>query len=382
MYNLRNNQRIIIFFVLFFSAFFIYGFSHIGVIAYDFYNEGNTGYQKGTTVVNINLSGKDKASAQSAIAEKIGSWKQQSTVKISFKENEHTLDNEKIYIDIDKTLTMLSEGEDNSLIVNISFEEAIINLMGQKNLDKLLDISKFRSDLTKAVDKLIIGNYYFHLEDYLLPTANHELQLNQYSIKLSDENLKSTTLKNATITIPKNSQFSLLDEIKKQGFAFTNENIPNIIASCIYKVILPTNFIIVERNISSSMPEYAELGYEAEINKDSGLDLKFYNPNATNYKLDIQVISGEFYVTLKGPSLLNVYKITSEGEQIFEPKKVIQYDPLIHSTSKVIVREGKNGGLIKIYREIYDNKGQRLSKELISEDFYPPVHTIEVRGLR
>ncbi|MDF2945862.1 MAG: hypothetical protein K0S51_541 [Bacillales bacterium] len=382
MYNLRNNQRIIIFFVLFFSTFFIYGFSHIGVIAYDFYNEGNTGYQKDTTVATINLSGKDKASAQSAIAEKIVSWKQQSTVKVSFKENEYTLDNEKIYIDIDKTLTMLSEGEDNSLIVNISFEEAIINLTGQKNLEKIIDISKFRSDLTKAVDKLIIGNYSFHLEDYLLPTANHELQLNQYSIKLSDEDEKSTTLKKATINIPKNSQFSLLDEIKKQGFAFTNENVPNIIASCIYKVILPTNFIIVERNISSSMPEYAELGYEAEINEDSGLDLKFYNSNAANYKLDIQVISGELYVTLKGPSLLNVYKITSEGEQIFEPKKVIQYDPLIHSTSEVIVREGKNGGLIKIYREIYNNKGQRLSKELISEDFYPPVHTIEVRGLR
>ncbi|MDF2606476.1 MAG: hypothetical protein K0S34_666 [Bacillales bacterium] len=382
MYNLRNNQSIILFLVLFFSTFFIYGFSHIGSIAYDFYNEGNQGFQEDTTVANINLSGKDLTNAHIIISEKIESWKQQSTVKISFKEKEYTLDNEKIYFDIDQTLKMLSEGEDISLIANISFEEAIINLTGQEKLEKLLDINKFKTDITKSVGNLVIGEYYFYLEDYLLPTANQELQLNQYSIRLSMEDEKSTTFKKSTFTIPKNAQFSLNEEIEKKGIVFSNVNIPNIIATSIYKVILPTNFVIVERNISNSIPDYAELGYEAEVNKDSGLDLKFYNPNAAEYKLDVQIISGELYVTLKGPSLLFTYKITSEGQQIFEPKKVIQYDPLIKNTSKIIEREGKNGGLIKIYREIYNNEGQRLSRELISEDFYPPIHTIEVRGLR
>ncbi len=34
-----------------------------------------------------------------------------------------------------------------------------------------------------------------------------------------------------------------------------------------------------------------------------------------------------------------------------------------------------------MYREHYDENGKLLKKELISEDFYPPVHQIEIQGL-
>jgi len=46
----------------------------------------------------------------------------------------------------------------------------------------------------------------------------------------------------------------------------------NVIATGIYQAVLPSNFSIVERNIGSSLPNYANLGFEAKVNPRNNTD--------------------------------------------------------------------------------------------------------------
>ena len=50
-------------------------------------------------------------------------------------------------------------------------------------------------------------------------------------------------------------------------------------------MILPTNFSIIERNISEELPDYAELGFEAKVNPEKNKDLVFSNGNESSYKI-------------------------------------------------------------------------------------------------
>jgi hypothetical protein len=51
---------------------------------------------------------------------------------------------------------------------------------------------------------------------------------------------------------------------------------------------------------------------------------------------------------------------------------------LLKTGQKSVETEGKPGFLITVSREIHGRKGELLESEFISEDFYPPVHRVEI----
>ncbi|HJV17174.1 MAG TPA: G5 domain-containing protein, partial [Bacillales bacterium] len=75
----------------------------------------------------------------------------------------------------------------------------------------------------------------------------------------------------------------------------------------------------------------------------------------------------------------NQYKISTDI-QGFKPKTIIQYSPLLASGKVSVTTPGKEGNLVKVYREIYQSD-QLLKKELIAEDYYPPVYRVEIHSL-
>ena len=85
--------------------------------------------------------------------------------------------------------------------------------------------------------------------------------------------------------------------------------------------------------------------------------------------------------SLKGPSFLQQYKIITKDQQNFTPKTIVQFNPELSPTQKIVEKEGKEGQFIKVVREIYSENNELIQKENISEDFYPPVHQVEVHGL-
>jgi hypothetical protein len=183
------------------------------------------------------------------------------------------------------------------------------------------------------------------------------------------------------IKVEGHSQVSLLKLIEAQKLVTFSPEAASMLATTIYEAILSSNFTIVERQTGVILPEYASLGIEAKVDLDNHLDLVFVNPNNASYEIKLQRQDNTLTAKLIGSKFLYDYKINLAEKQEFKPKTIIQYSPLLPTNTTNIQQEGKNGFLIKVYRDIYDENGGWLRKEAISEDFYPPVPRIELHAL-
>nr|WP_243449941.1 G5 domain-containing protein [Neobacillus terrae] len=184
----------------------------------------------------------------------------------------------------------------------------------------------------------------------------------------------------AKIQVHANSTFSFNELLKKEKLNNLSGNTLSFIASGIYKAILPTNFSIIERNIGRELPDYTELGYEAKIDFAQKDDLVFSNPNESDFNIEISWDGKQLKTSLVGQKLFYEYKITETDKQQFMPKTVLQYSPLLAGNQKKVLKEGSEGYLIRITREIYENANFKKSV-LLSEDYYAPVPKITVRAI-
>jgi G5 domain/VanW like protein len=199
-------------------------------------------------------------------------------------------------------------------------------------------------------------------------------------VELKDvpSDLQSVVEANPEILIEKGTEFSLLEFAKNQKIE--NSFVLSVIATGIYQAVLPSNFSIVERNISNALPDYALLGMEAKVNVAKGLDLVIANPNTSLYSIELKIEGNNLVVTLKGEKLLNNYEVSKKDEQQLKPKTIKQYSPLVLPGTIQVQKEGSDGNIVKVYRDIYE-ANQLIKSELISEDYYPPVYRVEIHGL-
>lgn len=183
------------------------------------------------------------------------------------------------------------------------------------------------------------------------------------------------------IEIAAESSFSLLDFLKKKNLdkSFSSD-VLSATATLIYEAVLPTNFVIEERNISNELPKFAKLGFESKVSVEQGLDFAFYNPNKTKYILTFQTEQDQVNVTLSGQPFAEQYKIRTGKEQTFKPRTIIQYSPQLPSGQKKIVTAGEDGQMVQVYKDVYQ-KDQFMKSQFVAEDYYPPVYRVEIRSL-
>jgi hypothetical protein len=213
-------------------------------------------------------------------------------------------------------------------------------------------------------------------------TSEQEVVLNSATLNVMDvpDDLQSFLTANPKIELPADSSFSLLDFLKKQKLETASAEALSIIGTGIYQAILPTNFMIEERNIGSELPAYAALGDEAKVDFTQSMDLAFSNPNNSKCTLELKLNGNSLTVTLKGAKLPYEYKITKKNEQKLTPKTVVQYSPLLTSGQTTVKSPGKNGQTVEVYRQTY--KGDILEKsEQIANDYYPPEYRVEIHAL-
>ncbi len=183
------------------------------------------------------------------------------------------------------------------------------------------------------------------------------------------------------IELPAKSTFSFLAFLKNRKLEqdVSNEAL-SVIGSLMYQTILPTNFTVEERTISSHLPRFVNIGYETKVSPEKNLDLSFYNPNSTSFTLEFQLNQGIFKAVLIGAPLSAQYKVRTSEVQTYKPKTIIQYSPLIEQGKKKITVAGENGRMIRVYKDTYQNQEQ-IKSELVAEDYYAPVYRVEVHPL-
>lgn len=154
-----------------------------------------------------------------------------------------------------------------------------------------------------------------------------------------------------------------------------------LFASALYETIIPTNFEIVERHTSAVLPNGVKAGFEAAVEQNKK-DFIFFNPNDRAYTFEWKMEGDRMQVTLIGPPFIYQYALKTDPIEYYDPKTIVQYSALLKPNEKRIKEEGKKGMLIRLHKEVYDRNGSFIEKVLVSEDFYPPVHRVELRGLQ
>ncbi len=381
---MRKNE-IKVFIVLLTCTFFIFSFSHFGASAYQSFTSNNSGFETGTMIGPIDVSGKSKDEALVLLTDGLQKWRSETTINLQYKEKNVPVDLTQFQFDLENSVSLAKDGQKNEILVKFKSGDLYRYL---KTISNELDSSKVKldslqSELITYAANLTSGQYQIKVEKFLTDASNNHEVISEASISPSTIPTELGLLVGelSPIKIEPKSQISLLKLMEERKFTTFPTDAASMIATVVYKTVLASNFTIVEKHSGQVLPDYAELGLEAKIDLDNHLDLVFVNPNEVSYEITLQMDNNTLTAYLKGSSFLNDYKIKLSEKQEFNPKTVIQYSPLLLPGGVKVQQKGKNGQMIDVYREVYGENDEWLSKEFISEDFYPPIPRIEIRGL-
>jgi hypothetical protein len=374
-----------LFVVLFLSTGVIFSSSHFGAKAFENITNSSDGmYSEGTTVGSIDISGKTESETIALLEEKYVEWVKNTKFELQYSEKIAAFDSNLFSFDATQSVYSIKDGQNNivSMTIDLMPVEDQIQLQFPQIDLKELELTKLITDLSNTAAKFETGSYKFNLnKDYLIAEASKKDNIISTAIvKLTEvpNDLATLVTANPEIQIAEGANFSLLEFAKLQKIESSSSL--SVIATGIYQSILPTNFKIIERNISSALPNYTAVGFEAKVNVPTGADFIIVNPNTTPYTVELKLDNKDLMVTLKGEKFLYDYKISKKEAQQLKPKTIVQYSPLLLPGQSKVQKNGVDGQIVKIIRETYQGE-QMITSELLSEDYYPPVYRVEIHGL-
>jgi hypothetical protein len=376
-----NKDRFLAYFVtLSFSTAFIISLSFITTFAYQSLQNEDERYSPHTKVGPILIANKTEKEAKALLLKNVSKWKEIANFEIvNVKDERVSITGQAFTFAIEETMRKVKNGEQNSLVITINdemvFSKALKELVGDEKEVNKNSVKKqllLNANALIATDMLIVNDFLIQNDTVVIS----ESAVTNYT---KDEYIEFwiSTL-NGTI-IPASEAFSLLQTLQSSAIKPIKSDSLNVIATGIYKAVLNTNFEIVQRHISRTLPPYTNLGFEAKVVPDQ-MDLIIYNPNENDYELKVYEENNILFVSVIGAPLDNKYVISIKDKQQFEPKTIIHFSNRVDKNNRVIENEGRPGYLGKIYRNVFDNENNLVGSVLISEDFYPPEHRIEIRN--
>lgn len=382
---MRNKQQIKLFIVLFICTAFIFSFSHYGATAYNALTSNMNGFSEGTKIGPVDVTGKSNEDAIALLNERLGKWQSETSITLQYKEKSASIDIGQFQFDLQNSVALAKEGQQNEVTVTFKSGDLYQNL---KDISSDLNNSSVKLDpmLTEILtlaSNFSSGEHQVKVDKFLVAEPNNNEIISEASIETETAPIDLGFLaeKLSPIKIEENSKFSLLELIEERQLTSYSQESASMIATAIYQTLLASNFSIVEKHTSGVLPDYVELGFEARVDFHNHLDLVFVNPNDMSYEITIEAKDNKLTAALKGISFLNDYRVKLEENQEFKPKTIIQYSPLLTENAIRIQEKGRNGRMIKVYREVFGENDEWLNKEFLSEDYYPPIHRVEIHAL-
>lgn len=375
-----NKSAIKFFLTLVISIAFLISFSHFSTFAVNSVFNRTESFAKGTEIGPIDIAGLSMNEAEEKLTSAVQEWENHALI-VQLSEWKKPLDKQIFQFDVQQTLKNALEGQKNTLEVSINDVEyqKFFQLLETSAIQNV-EHDQLQTDLIHIASTLTTENLMIDLYSYI--PKNHKKEVILSESYFSEIGNYPDLIKWVNIvqelTIPAGQKVSLFTLLQEKNIPLSGESL-NILSSLFYKALLPTNFDILERHTSLTLPSEIEIGYEAKI-VSGKMDLLLENPNSINYKLKFVIENKQLVVTLVGLPFYYQYKIQTADLETFKPKKVIQYSALLGAGQQQIKEKGKDGARVKVFREIWDQKGNRIETDLISEDFYAPVHQVEVVG--
>ncbi|MBB5354700.1 hypothetical protein HNR43_000656 [Anoxybacillus mongoliensis] len=363
-----------LFFTLLITVSYLLASTKLATWAYESFASGDK-FAEGTMIGPIDVSNRSYEEAHEQMSQKVNEWKQSAKMALVLEGKEVTVQTNHFTFHIEESMKQAVSGKHAPLLVSVDAEalqDAISSIGASKDW---IDVEKVKTHLEQAAASLTSTQ--LSLVQYVREDMQQQTILSQAVIPLHEE---LRIIPTSTIVIEPKQVFSVLDFFKKQGISLSKEAM-TLFASVLYEVIVPTNFEIVERHTSTVLPNGVKAGFEAAVEQDKK-DFIFFNPNDRAYTFEWGIEGNDMRASLIGAPFIYQYVLKTDPIEYYDPKTIVQYSALLKPNEKRIKEEGKKGMLIRLYKEVYDRNRTLVETVLVSEDFYPPVHRVEVRGLR
>ncbi|MBB6282828.1 G5 domain-containing protein [Geobacillus subterraneus] len=360
------------------TIYFI-AFSHLGAFAYDAFAPDDGRWSAGTAAGPVSLADMTAREAREAVASRVNEWKATASIPLQYQEKQVDLSADVFTFQLEESIEQLVDGKRTPLFVIVDLEKCLNAMEAVVPLAALeaLDVKRLGADLAKWAARLQSPSSPIDLASYISFPDGREPVVSEAVVPLSDAAAVRWLSEERRVTIEAGQLFSFGDWIKQEKTDFSDEA-ADLIASAVYQAVLKTNFTVAERYTSRALPDGITPGFEAAVS--NGRDLEWFNPNTTDYTLWLQYDGQNVHAAVSGLPFVYQYMVRTGEAVDIEPRTVVQYDARLAPGAKQTKQVGRSGLLIEVTREVRD--GARLvRKETVSEDFYPPVYTIEVRGL-
>lgn len=182
------------------------------------------------------------------------------------------------------------------------------------------------------------------------------------------------------LEIPANGTFSFLENVAERVTHY-NAKEANFFASMLYTLALQSPLNIVERHSQREIPNYAEAGLEALVQKHKDKDLILANLSQVSYKFEANRDGNVVTLALKAMELPTTYEYKRENIEEVQFRTIIRYDKDLLPNHEQVIQEGKNGTRVEVYKIKKSPDGSVLAKEFVSRDFYLPTPKIVVKGV-
>ncbi|MCM3663827.1 G5 domain-containing protein [Mesobacillus subterraneus] len=363
------------------AALFIFGFSQFSTVVYSSFIEKDT-YDEQTSIGRISLSEKSIEQADSLLEEQIKNWQESASYELTYKGNSQKLDPNSFIFLVHDSVESAMNGKENPLLVEVNQKKIedtlylVAPILGIHALDMAGLLNRLSSAASELEPSLSIK-----LEDFLpkedpvvVATATREL-----SEEFSD--IETFVQELPQIPVDPLTNVSLKQIVEEKGLNHLSSQQLGIVTSGIFEVLMSTNFTITERNTGRELPRNINLGLEAKVDFTNDIDFSFYNPNENRYEIKLSINESQLEISILGVPFSSDYRLILAEKQEFKPRTIKRYTPLLEPNQKSVEEEGKPGLLIKVYRESISSSGELIKSELISEDFYQPIHRVEVHGI-
>jgi vancomycin resistance protein YoaR len=379
----KRNAALKLFFLLVVSTAYLITFSQAATFAYESFFFNKNVFPKGTVVGTVSVADLSKEEAIQRVSKKVADWKQSAAITLLYDGKEANVPIDLFSFAVKESVQRAVNGKRSPLLVSVDENalRSVLEKLAGNTFSEWLDEQALKQQLISIAASLQ-PSAQLALMSYAKMEQKQETVISKAMVAVGqhEAELRSWLSRHSSITIGEKQMFSLLDYMKEQGETISSDAL-TILASAIYEAILPTNFEVIERHTSTALPANIRPGFEARV-EEGERDFIFFNPNDSAYTLQLTIEANQLKVSCIGFPFIHKYAIKVDPIEYYEPKTVVQYSAMLKPDEKRVKQEGKQGMLVRVHKEIYDWNNQLLETELVAEDFYPPVHTVVVRGLK
>jgi hypothetical protein len=376
-----NFKRYKVTMVLTIASLFILGFSQFSTVVFSSFVERDL-FQEQTSIGPISVSGKSRDQATSLLEDQIKNWQEKASFELKYKESSQKLDPNSFNFLLSESIKSAIDGKENPLKVEANQQniENTLHLQTPKIDFHALDMTGLLNALSSAASELD-PSLTVKIEDFL--PKEEPIVLAAASRQLDEEflDIEKFAQEFPQISVEPYSAVSLIKLAEERELNQLSSSQISIISSALFEALMSTNFTITERNIGRELPENIELGLEAKVDFSKSIDFSFYNPNENRYDIKLAIDKGKLEIAIIGVPFSSKYQMNLTEKQEFKPRTIKRYTPILEPRQKSVETEGKPGLMIKVYRETISSTGELIQSELISEDFYQPIHRVEVHGI-